>query len=523
MRNTGPVTGKEVDLDKSDELVSATDAKGVITFVNETFCKIAKYERDELLGQAHNLVRHPDMPEEAFKLLWETIKQGKPWLGAVKNRCKDGDHYWVSAHVTPTLENGKVVGFESVRCKPEPQVVRRAELTYKRIREGQAAIPRALVLWQKLQDLAFYFLVLCTFGFLLAGFLEGLNAITSLIVVVSSFLAALSIWRFTYKKYQNMATTARQIIDDPLATYIYTGRTDTEGLVLFSQMAQTQHLGTALGRFGESAKEVLRTAEKVQSQSKNTYQRMIKQQEDTQGIASAIQQMSHAVKEVATSASTTSGTTKQTVQQLREGNAIVEGAGGVIHSMSKSISDLSVVVEQLKGDGDRISSVVGVIRGIAEQTNLLALNAAIEAARAGEQGRGFAVVADEVRTLAQRTQESTTDIQEIIEALGTATESAAGKMQSCLSMVNRSVEEVSNVGGVLLEITDAVNKIDALSQQIAVAAEEQSDAASNIDHSSKAISNTTDQSRNESAHTAEIGAELSDLAQKQFDLISRFK
>jgi len=523
MRNTGSVTGSEVTFKTKDELVSATDTKGVITFVNDHFCRVSKYEREELIGQAHNLVRHPDMPAAVFDSLWTTIRQGKPWLGAVKNRCKNGDYYWVSAYVTPALSNGTVVGYESVRRKPEPQVISRAENCYKRINEGKSAIPSILLWRQRLEQYLFFVALLLPVGLLINTFTSTFSPLNLLIVAIVSAVAAIPIWGVSNMKLRRMAKKAQQVIDDPLATYIYTGRVDAEGIVAFTQLAQKQHLSTALGRFGESAKEVRHKAEQVQEQSQRTHQHMVKQQEQTISMTSAIEQMSQAVQEVAENASATFDVTRQTVGQLCEGDKVLQGANGVINNMSEHISDLSQVVEQLKTDGDKISSVVDVIRGIAEQTNLLALNAAIEAARAGEQGRGFAVVADEVRTLAQRTQESTQDIQEIIEALGKATDSAAHKMQSCLTMAGRSVEEVSNVGTALSEITLAVNKIDSLSQQIAASAEEQSQAAVEINNNTKAISEAAKDTSNESALAAEVGNKLNRLAQAQFELIERFQ
>jgi methyl-accepting chemotaxis protein/aerotaxis receptor len=136
MRDNGPVTGREIQLDDSDLIVSRTDAKGRITFVNGTFVRISGFTEAELLGAPHNLVRHPDMPAAGFADLWKTIEAGRPWEGLVKNRAKNGDHYWVRASVTPVIEQGETVGYVSIRTRPTRDQVALAERTYAALRAG---------------------------------------------------------------------------------------------------------------------------------------------------------------------------------------------------------------------------------------------------------------------------------------------------------------------------------------------------------------------------------------------------
>ncbi|KAF0098213.1 MAG: hypothetical protein FD187_3100, partial [bacterium] len=138
MRTNLPVTGVERHLPEGEFIVSRTDPRGVITYVNRTFLEISGFSEAELLGAPHNIVRHPDMPPAAFQDLWETLAAGKPWSGLVKNRCKNGDHYWVLANATPEWENGQIVGYLSVRSRPSRSHVEAAESLYKAIREGRA-------------------------------------------------------------------------------------------------------------------------------------------------------------------------------------------------------------------------------------------------------------------------------------------------------------------------------------------------------------------------------------------------
>jgi len=137
MKNNGPVTQHEYHLDEHETLLSTTDLKGRITYANEAFVRASGFEREELLGKAHNLVRHPDMPEAAFGDLWTTLEQGQTWTGVVKNRRKNGDHYWVRANVTPVRHNGAVIGYLSVRTVPSADEVRAHEAIYHRIQAGE--------------------------------------------------------------------------------------------------------------------------------------------------------------------------------------------------------------------------------------------------------------------------------------------------------------------------------------------------------------------------------------------------
>ena len=138
MRTNLPVTQNEVKLADSTLIVSKTDLKGRITYINRDFLEISGFTEAELIGEPHNLVRHPDMPVEAFKDLWDTLKAGRPWIGMVKNRCKNGDYYWVEAHAAPIYESGQVVGYMSVRRKPKPEQVRGADEIYAKFRAGEA-------------------------------------------------------------------------------------------------------------------------------------------------------------------------------------------------------------------------------------------------------------------------------------------------------------------------------------------------------------------------------------------------
>jgi aerotaxis receptor len=131
MKKNFPVSGQEKPFPEGVQLVSRTDTKGIITFANDAFVEVSGFSREELIGVSHNIVRHPDMPPVMFENMWETLKSGSPWRGVVKNRCKNGDHYWVDAHVVPVRKDGETIGYMSVRTKPAREDIPKAEALYE--------------------------------------------------------------------------------------------------------------------------------------------------------------------------------------------------------------------------------------------------------------------------------------------------------------------------------------------------------------------------------------------------------
>ncbi|WP_456301722.1 methyl-accepting chemotaxis protein [Pseudomonas amygdali] len=232
--------------------------------------------------------------------------------------------------------------------------------------------------------------------------------------------------------------------------------------------------------------------------------------------------MTATVQEVARNAEEASEAAVAADRQARDGERVVNEAIAQIERLASSVGNSSEAMGALKQESDKIGSVLDVIKSVAEQTNLLALNAAIEAARAGEAGRGFAVVADEVRSLAQRTQKSTEEIEALIARLQSGTQQAATVMDSSRELSTSSVELTRRAGGSLESITKTVSAIQAMNQQIAAAAEEQSATAEEINRSIINVRDVSEQTSAASEETAASSVELARLGNHLQLLVSRF-
>ncbi len=523
MRNTGSVTHREVIVDPKDELVTSTTPKGVITFSNDTFCRVAGYSQEELIGQAHNIVRHPDMPPAVFACMWESLNAGKHWTGIVKNRCANGDHYWVDAYVTPLRDKGETKGYESVRVAPSRDQIERASAAYTRMNLDQHPIPLGVRFWSVwlLPILTFVpTLAIILLALLIRGALTTATALGGL--GISAMIAGVMV--FIYRsQITSILNESREVVSDRLAAYIYTGSYNEIGEIRLARQMIQARARTGLGRVVASAKELLHKSTSAAEKASDTLTQMSAQQEESKRVAEAMAQMSQAIEDMAASIHKTSEATSAARQEVQTGEEVVTDANHEISELSSTVESLSEILRGLADNSSQISGVIDVIRSIADQTNLLALNAAIEAARAGDQGRGFSVVADEVRTLALRTQDSTETIQTMIGEVRNFITLSVEKMDACLTGSRRSVENVAKVAGVLNLITRSANNIESLAQVIAAAVEEQSYVSAEVSSSSKNISDIAVQTKTKAQSSATLCREMEDLTQKQFLLVERFK
>jgi len=519
-----PITNRENDYPASQRIVSTTNTKGITTYVNDDFLSIAGFTEDELIGKSHNIVRHPEMPPAAFKDMWDTIKADKPWMGIVKNRCKNGDHYWVDAFVTQIKENGQTVGYQSVRLKPKREYVKSAENLYQEIWNGTPFWKSFLAkITPKLTGSIVYTQIAALIvALLLSNAMSSMGWIGHIGGLIAGIVVGVIGANFVAAPWRAASDEASSIFSNPIAQQVYTGRADELGqLQLAIKMLQSQ-LETVVWRIGDAAGNLEESALQAVDISRKTNDDMDRQAKEIEMVATAMNEMTATVHDVASNASHTAEATRVADQEVQTGKVVVHESINTIGELAKRVEEAVTVIAKLAQDSEQIGSVVEVIRGIAEQTNLLALNAAIEAARAGEQGRGFAVVADEVRTLASRTQSSTDEIQVMIQKLQDAAGQAVGVMEQGQQAARSSVEQASHAGESLDSITRAVDTITAMTTQIATAAEEQSAVAEEINRNVVNISSLASQTH-EAANTALLDNEkLETEVRKMQDMVKQF-
>ena len=700
MRNNQPVTGREVVLDDESTIVTKTDLKGVITYANKDFCQISGFSLDELIGQSHNIVRHPDMPAAAFADLWATVKAGRPWSGIVKNRCKNGDHYWVHAHVAPIEEDGRTVGYSSMRAKPSRQQIEAAESLYRDLQNGApialsggAVVSRSplarlnplrylqaltthrqfmvLIAAILLGNLAVGLLVqglihriqvngpiyrevilskdliadilpppvylvethLLSHQMLAAGpgalppLLEKAQALakefdtrnrfwaqntpeekkTSLGVEAThqtglaylekrdkEFIPALKAGRYDDAKallpaldqlydahrlaVDNTTKVANQWgletealangtvktgnalilacslllmailallgwvimrnllrIGDPhyahnlinhvaagnLAITIETAADDSHSLT-----ATVKHLQGKLRRLirqiFQRANDMAADATQLATIGDELVASIASQRESTAKITTTIGDLSANIARVAANAADAHDVSTHSHQVCEDGAKVINQAVVAMEQIAVAVRSSSSSVVSLGTQSEQISSVVKSIREIADQTNLLALNAAIEAARAGEQGRGFAVVADEVRKLAERTAQATSEIVTIIDAIQGSLKTTIQHMEESVKEVDGCTVHASAAGRSIADIRDNAVRVANLVADISAMLQEQRQASGIITEQIDSVGRLSAENYQAAIVTSESAHQLSNISESLQRATSRF-
>ena len=686
MKNNQPVTQHEQPLPQGTLLVSKTDLKGIITYVNDAFVRISGFSREELIGKSHNIVRHPDMPPQAFKWLWDTLSSGLPWRGIVKNRCKNGDHYWVKALVSPISADGKVVGYLSVRRAPSRNEINEAEALYRKLNETGAAIGskfdrfrfRNLSLNLKLQLLIqpVLFFVLAGATYLLyaemktsvlehakqrseATAMQVIDSANMLMVtgqisepenrklmirkitegqhlnslrlvrteqVVRQFgpglpeehlddplvketieasvkagkpepyfsqakvgdklifraitpyieshafhgtdclschtvevgssngasdltldltseyghlhnllmiligsqigiqLFIFLVMRFGFKRFVERPLVGMEkqfegVIEGNLASDIDISGRDEPGLLYCKlQVMQSQiqvmldemelAASVIMGRSTELDEKVVRVAEQSANQRNNIQQ-----------ITGSMEDFSRSVSQVAQDAMDSAGAATSSQDMIEDSNRRMELAILSASKVVKAVRSSSDAIDNLKSAIQKIGDISKVIKEIADQTNLLALNAAIEAARAGEQGRGFAVVADEVRKLAERTGSSTTDIASMVGNIHAVSQNVVESMHEAIREVEEESVIVHENGETLKKIMDVSRMVTGNAQRIAEVSKDQSVASVNVSHNLESISELVNSNVSIAEDARYASLELSKSATELQDMI----
>jgi len=336
-------------------------------------------------------------------------------------------------------------------------------------------------------------------------------------------IAALAITRQIVGPLEQTLKVAEHIAAGDLTHNLSSERRDELGQLQRAMQGMTVGLRQLIGGISEGVTQIASAAEQLSAVTEQTSAGVNSQKVETDQVATAMHEMTATVQEVARNAEQASEATTAADQQAREGEKVVGEAIAQIERLSNAVGDSTEAMGHLKRESDKIGSVLDVIKSVAQQTNLLALNAAIEAARAGEAGRGFAVVADEVRSLAQRTQKSTEEIEQLVLSLQTGTEQVATSLDNSRNLTDSSVELTRRAGGSLGNITRTVSAIQSMNQQIAAAAEQQSAVAEEINRSVVNVRDVSEQTAASSDETAASSAELARLGAHLQTLVGRFR
>lgn len=513
MKNNQPVTNVETIMPDGEFIYSRTDLKGTIEEANQAFANISGYRREEMIGQPHNIVRHPDMPEAAFADLWADLKAGRPWRGVVKNRRQDGGYYWVVANASPVRENGQVVGYQSVRSRPSREEIAGAEEAYRKIRAGDKSLRVDHGRVVRVLPAAVEWLSALPTQMAILGGLAILPALVELLrrqtgsTLLDDLQLGLTGFTALYALYfllrvipcasRDLNATAKYLemvlSTGDLKTRFNLERRDILGRVgrladKFISSVQATVQGMA-----DTAKQVDIANKEVHAGIRHVNQSAVSQNESTSSAAAAVEEVTVSIGEVAAHASSTEAAAQQAGKVARSGEELSLRASKTILALANSVKSSARQVESLGKRSDEISRVVAVIKEVADQTNLLALNAAIEAARAGEQGRGFAVVADEVRNLAERTGKATQEISAMIGSIQSETQQAVLGMQNGAHEVEESVRLVQEAQDALHNINQQMGTTASMVSEISHSSNEQQAAMTELAQSVERVAAMTEQ------------------------------
>ncbi|MDQ4626940.1 MULTISPECIES: methyl-accepting chemotaxis protein [Janthinobacterium] len=512
MRQNLPVTNREVLVLDDQAIVSKTDMNGNIVYVNPYFSQVSGFSEAELLGSPQNIVRHPDMPAEAFADLWASIQAGTPWTGLVKNRCKNGDFYWVRANVTPIREAGKTIGYMSVRVKADKDQVKAAEEAYAAIRNkegGNIVIKNGQIVRPGLAHLL-HNLTHMSLNLRIWAATSIVNCLQLLVCVISLFASGGQITNyaifgatlFGFLINVFLWYTLRMSVLKPLGKALNGARAIAAGDLSGSfETESTDEVGQLLRALQQMNSNLIATIRDVRINVETMAVATKQIAVGNMDLSGRTESQAASLEETASSIEEFSSTVKQNADNSVQANELAVAASKVAVQGGEIVSEVITTMDEINTSSKKIVDIIGLIEGIAFQTNILALNAAVEAARAGEQGRGFAVVAGEVRNLAQRSSVAAKDIKQLIEI-------SVGKVGAGMLQVNRA-------GATMEQVVSSVKQVTAIMQEISIASREQSIG---VDQVNQAIAHMDQVTQQNAALVEEAAAAATRLAEEAASL-----
>lgn len=479
MRSNIPVTQKEYLLNEKTTLLSTTNTQSHITYANSAFIDASGFDENQLMGEPHNIIRHPDMPPAAFADMWFTLQQGDSWTGMVKNRRHNGDHYWVRANVTPVWHNEQLTGYISVRTVPARQEIEQSERLYQKINNNnfkghrlfKGIIIRRGVLaclsafkWLSIRQRVNYAIGISLFlalGIIFAAVnpLIQAGAFTLLFLLLAIYLK----YQICHPVKQILAQM-QKVVAGRKPDSIHLNRVDELGMMMRLVNQAGLNLNSLVDDVSTQIAGIQEISKRVSQEGTALHKRSEETSANLQQTAAAIEEIGSAVQQTADTAAQTMTMADRTSANASEGGDFMKQTIGMMQSISR--------------DNGQIVDIISVIDSIAFQTNILALNAAVEAARAGESGRGFAVVAAEVRNLAQHSASAAKEITSLIE--------------KNVANVNAGVSMVEQTETHLTGMIDDVFQMSTMIKEIGLATREQTQALELINDSISRIGTMTD-------------------------------
>ena len=497
------VSQQNTPLDDDITLMSTTDLQSYITHANDTFVQVSGYQLNELLEKPHNLVRHPDMPKAAFTDMWYTLKQGEPWSGIVKNRRKNGDHYWVRANAVPMVREGRVTGYMSIRTRATDEEIAAVEPLYKALNEGRCnrrihkglvvrkgwlgKLPAMPIRWRVRSVMAFMFV-------LLAVALQQMGAEWPLLLMSALVMllgTAIFEWQIV-RPIENVTRQALKVATGERNSVSHLNRSDELGLML-----------RAVGQLGLMCRWLIHDVSSQVSCVRSDSETLAKGSDD---LNKHTQQTVENVQETVTTMNQMAASVKQNSETAAAADKLSIAASSAATHGGEAMDTVIKTMDDIANSTQRIGTITTLINDIAFQTNILALNAAVEAARAGEQGKGFAVVAGEVRHLASRSASAANDIRKLMDA-------SADKVQS-------GSDQVHAAGRTMDDIVAQVQNVTQLIAQISHSTLELSDGLSSLTREVNELSNITQKNAELVEESAQISAMVKHRAGRLEDAVT---
>ncbi|WP_368884541.1 methyl-accepting chemotaxis protein [Providencia vermicola] len=486
------ITQNEYQLEDDTTLMTTSDLEGNITHANDDFIKVSGYSLSELMHQPHNIIRHPDMPKAAFADMWNTLKNGEPWTGIVKNRRKNGDHYWVRANICPMVREGVMTGYMSIRTKASREEIAVAEPLYQSLNEGHrhrklhkglvltsywfSQYPALSIRW-RIRGLMLLLLTtwisLATLSSLQGSALFLTTLLALIILGTGNFLLE----QMIAKPIENVAKQALNVARGQKHSINPLHRVDEIGMMLRSigQLGLvcrwlTNDVSCQIGNVHQESELLVKDCDELE--------------QHTQKTVGYVQQTVAAMNQISVSVQMNAENT------IRADKLSSETSDTALHA-AEAMKNVVHTMDEIVHSTSKINAITDVIKTIAFQTNILALNAAVEAARAGEQGKGFAVVADEVRSLASRSASAVNDIRDLIDdcenkvhsgklhvhTTGDTLQDVVNQVQNVTQLINHISHATSEQAAGLTEITQAVFELESIAQKNTILVEQSANAS----------------------------------------------